>query len=160
VVEQRGTEPEGQGQPASGGASSSIPGWLLPVAALLAGLLLGGAAVALLQGDDDADPNRALSSPSPSTSSPEPRPTGSDVLIRAPGPCLEVADDAEIAVQALDEMAVAVRDFDARELQEILDRLQKLRPQVEAHAQQCREDTGRGLVEGDLVTPSPLPSPS
>lgn len=161
MVDQRGPEQQRHGQPPEGGAPSSVPAWLLPVAALLAGLLIGGGAVALVSSDDDSDRARALPSPSPSdAASPEPAPAGADVLIRVPAPCVRVAGDAETAVQGLDELAVAVRDFDARELQEILDRLQKLRPQVEALADQCRNAAGRGLADGDLITPAPQPKQS
>lgn len=142
-------------------SSRSVSTWAVPLAALLAGALLGGGAVALVSGDDEAErPRAAPSAPPSDVPSPESVPAGSDVLIRVPAPCVEVAGDAETAVQTFDQLAAAVRDFDARELQEIVDRLQKLRPQVEALAEQCRNAAAQGIAEGELITPAPLPSPS
>lgn len=140
---------------------SSALTWGVPLAALLAGALLGGGVVALVAGDDEVERPAALPSAPPSEAPlPESVPAGSDVLIRVPAPCVEVAGDAETTVQTFDQLATAVRDFDARELQEIVDRLQKLRPRVEALAEQCRNAAGRGIADGDLVIPAPLPSPS
>lgn len=133
-----------------------MPGWATAVATFVAGLLLGGVVVAIAQSGEDDDVPRAAPTISPSPSpSPEPTPAGNDVLIRVPGSCLQVAEEAETAVQGFDELAAAARDFDARELQDIVDRLQKLRPQIEALSTQCRDAAGEGLAEGSLVSPAP-----
>ena len=151
----------GQGQPGNG-SSSRIPAWAVAGATFVAGLLLGAGVFALASSDDDATPQAAPSaSPSPSpTPTPEPAPVAGDVLIRVPGSCVRVADQAEAAVQEADELAAAVRDFNARQLQEIVDRYQRLRPEIEALAEQCRDEAGSGLADGDLVSSAPAATPS
>lgn len=142
--------------PAGQSGSSGVPAWALAVATFVAGLLLGGGVVALTQSGEDDDVPEAAPSVSPSPSpSPVPTPAGNDVLIRVPGSCVQVAEQAETAVQGFDELAAAARDFDARELQDIVDRLQKLRPQIEALSTQCRDAAGAGIAEGSLVSPAP-----
>jgi hypothetical protein len=156
--EARTPPPAGKGE-----SNGPRPAWVLPALLFVAGLLLGGVAVAAADLGDDSEPV-ATSSPSPSpspSSSPSPSPTGtgtSDVNIRVPAPCIQVAEEADAAFDEVDALAAAIRDFDARELQEFLDRFQSLRPRIEGLSQQCRERASEGLVEGNLITPTPAPT--
>jgi len=130
----------------------------VPAALFAAGLVLGGGAVALITADDSgSDQVAAVASPSPS---PEPSPSPADpadLAIRIPAPCVQVAKEADAAFQDVDELAEAVRGFDARALQQFLERFQQVRPRIEALSQECQDRAASGVVEGDLVAPTPAP---
>jgi hypothetical protein len=142
------------------GAGSSARSWVVPALLFVAGLLLGGVAVAAANvGSGDDDPLATPSvSPSPSPSpSPTPDPTGGpeDVIVRIPAPCVQVAQEADAAFDDVDAFAQAVRDFDARRLQEFLDRFQEVRPRIESLSEQCQNLASEGIVDGELITPTP-----
>ena len=148
------------------GPSHGSPGgrsWVVPALLFVAGLLLGGVAVAATGlGDDDPTAAPSVSrSPSPS---PSPSPAVSDgpqdVNLRIPAPCVEVAREAEAAFQDVDAFAEAVRSFDARRLQEFLDEFQEVRPRIESLSAECQRLAGQGIVNGDLITQTPTPTAS
>lgn len=126
--------------------------WVLPALTFLAGLALG----ALVIGAPDDGPAPA---PPDAAGAPglEPSAAPGDLLVRVPEPCLAVAEQAEEAVAVLDRAVRAVRSFDPRELQEVLDQAQGLRPGVEQLASDCRARAGRDVVGGDTVTSAPRP---
>lgn len=133
--------------------------WLVPAVVFVAGLLLGGGAVALSSANSSGSDQVAapVASPSP-TPSPSPSPADpADLAIRIPAPCVQVAEEADAAFQDIDQLAEAVRGFDARTLQQFLDRFQQVRPRIEALSQECQDRAAAGVVEGDLVTPTPAP---
>lgn len=135
--------------------------WVVPALLFVAGLLLGGVAVAAAQmnGGDEPLAVQPSVSPSPSPSPTPSRSTGAqDVMVRIPAPCVQVAEEADAAFEDVDAFAQAVRDFDARRLQEFLDRFQEVRPRIESLSEECRTLAGDGLVDGDLVTQTPTPS--
>ncbi len=141
-------------------SSAGTPRWIVPAAVFAAGLLLGGGAVALISADDGGSDQVATPAASPSPS-PEPSPSASDpadLAIRIPASCVQVAEEADAAFQDVDELAEAVRGFDARALQQFLERFQQVRPRIEALSQECQERAARGVVEGDLVGPTPTPT--
>ena len=78
-----------------------------------------------------------------------------------PAACLEVADEAEQVYGDLRNAATAARDFDARELQRILDQLQAAQPRVETLSTECRDSSADRLGDGTLVSPLPVtPTPA
>jgi hypothetical protein len=142
---------------------SGARAWVVPALMFVAGLLLGGVAVAAVGIDgEEADPLAVPSvSPSPSPSpSPDDVDAGGpqDVNVRIPAACVQVAEEADAAFEDVDAFADAVRDFDARRLEEFLDRFQEVRPRIESLSEECRELASEGLVEGDLITPTPAAS--
>jgi len=147
--------PAGDGQ----GSARSTWTWLLPVLTFLVGCVLGGVVVAAGAFDDEqvAAPS-ATSSPTPGGDG-EPSPTPSDLVVTIPESCLQAAEAAAEASQQFDDVVAAVRDLDARRLQEIVDRVQQAQPEAQRLAEQCRSVAGERLgdVEG---TSAPVPSPS
>lgn len=126
--------------------------WVLPALTFLAGLALGALVIG---GPDD----RPASGPADAAGAPGPEPSAapSDLLVRVPEPCLAVAEQAEEAMAVVDRAVDAVRSFDPRELQQVLDRAQELRPGVERLAADCRARAGRDVAGGDTVTSTPTP---
>lgn len=148
-----------QAAPPPSSSSAGTPRWIVPAAVFAAGLLLGAGAVALISADDGGSDQVATPAASPSPE-PSPSPTDpADLAIRVPAPCVQVAEEADAAFQDVDELAEAVRGFDARALQQFLERFQQVRPRIEALSQECQERAASGVVEGDLVGPTPTPEP-
>ena len=129
--------------------SDDRPAWrrwsvVLPAVTFLLGLLLGAVVVAA-SGDDE---QQAASVPPPAA----PTPTAEGQLtVRVPAPCLRAADEAEQAYAVLEQGVAAARDLDARRLQELVDTVQRERPEAEALVRACREQAGAALA-------SPAPS--
>jgi hypothetical protein len=127
--------------------------WLAPALTFVAGLLLGW----LLLGGSPTDAGPQVGAPAPSTISPAPSAPASDALARVPEPCLALADQTETAFAVFDRAVDAVRQLDARRLQEAVDDVQVLRPQAQDLAAQCRSRAGQDALGGDTVTPVPTP---
>lgn len=117
----------------------------LLTAFLLGALLTAAAAVTLLMldvlGGDDATPGAA---PSASAEAPSDGTDGTTATGDVPPSCVEAAEYNQTFTEALDEIAVGVRDQDARRLQEALDAVQDAQPGSEAASQECRELAGQG----------------
>lgn len=145
----------------------------LLLAFLLGVLFAAAAAVTLLMldvvGSDDAAPGAAPTAPAEAPSDDD----ASDDTAAAgdvPRACVEAAEYNQTFTEALDEIAVGVRDQDARRLQEALDAVQDAQPGSEAASQECRELAGQGEGEGEEATseddetseesPEPDPSPT
>ena len=97
----------------------------------------------MLAGLDVADGDEGpLSQPGP-TESPEATgdaaPAGNGEV---PESCLRAAEYNDTLTQAIDDIAVGVRDQDARALQETLDLIQEAQPEGEAASQECQELAG------------------
>ena len=148
------------GDATSGGGS--VWTWLLPALAFVAGVALGAVVVAVgASGDGDGRSDVTASPTSDPSAGADPTSTASsDAVVRVPSSCLEAADGAEEAAREVDDVVEAVRAFDARRLQEIVDRFQQLQPEVQRLADQCRETAGERIQDGELVTPTPAPASS
>lgn len=142
------------------GGEGSVWTWLLPALAFVAGVALGAVVVGVgASGDGDGTAQVGASPTSEPSSGDQPTGTASsDALVRVPASCLQAADGAEEAAREVDDVVEAVRTFDARRLQELVDRFQQLQPEVQRLADQCRGAAGDQLREGELVTPAPAPS--
>ena len=135
--------------------------WVWPVVAFVLGALLGGVGIAAaMSGDDDEAPVAAASpsaSPSPSLA-PSVGPT--DLLVRVPASCLDLSDESQSAFEDVDDVAAAVRSFNASRLQELVDRFQQVRPTIEALAAECRNQSTDAVVDGTVTSPAPALTPS
>lgn len=145
----------------SGGSRRQNP-WLtlLPVVTFLAGVVLTvfvlGTAGAGDQTPGLADPEPSAPPP-PLVAEPAPEPTDPGLEVRVPASCVEAAEFTETVTSALSDIAGAARDLDARRLQETLDVVERLAPDVEAAASECRELAATGEV---VVAPTPTPAPA
>lgn len=145
-----------------GRARSSVSTWLLPVLAFLLGCLLGG----LVVGAGTSDDGGSVAGPTPTTpagaddNGADPSPSADDLVVRVPESCLQAADGATQATAQVDDVVAAVRDLDARRLQEIVDQIQQVQPDVQRFAEQCRSVAGERLQDGQLATPAPAATPS
>lgn len=142
--------------------ASSTWTWLLPVLTFLVGCLLGGVVVgAGAFGGDEQQAAAPEATASPDAGAdPDPSPGADDLVVRVPESCLEAADGATEATGQVDEVVTAVRDLDARRLQEIVDRIQRVQPEVQRLAEQCRSVAGQRLQDGQLATSAPVPTAS
>ena len=123
--------------------------WILPALTFLVGLLLGGVVVGVtgLGGDAGADDSAAEESPTEDPGgSAGPEPSG-DATVTVPAECIETAELSQQAIALTREAAQAIGDLDARRLQEIVDDLQALEPEVNDLATRCR-DAAEGTFGG------------
>lgn len=133
----------------------------LLVAFLLGVLFTAAAAVTLLMldvlGSDDATPGAAPtpSAEAASADDSDDASTTGDV----PPACVEAAEYNQTFTEAMDEIAIGVRDQDARRLQEALDAVQDAQPGSEAASQECRELAGEDATSEDDETSEPEASP-
>jgi flagellin-like hook-associated protein FlgL len=122
---------------ASAGASKT---WLIPAVTFLVGLALGAVVVAVTASGGDDSPSAGATpsgSPAPSVSAPTVTPTP-DVSVTIPGPCIEVADDAQALLSLVDDAATAVRDLNASELSTILTQMQDAQTVLQDQVDQCQ----------------------
>lgn len=139
------TDDSPTGSPESSGGSSTWS-WLLPAIAFLVGAALSAALFVLGDTDDDAPAATAAPTAQPTTS---PSPVEEELVVQVPSVCVEAAELAETVSRALGDVADAAGALDARRLQETLDVVQQLRPEVEATSQACRDIA----LDGRIVTP-------
>ena len=121
----------------------------LPAATLLVGVLLGGAVVGAADVGDDGERPGPRATP---TATPAPSADQADVVVRVPGPCVQLADRTEQAYALLDRGVTAARDLDARALADLVDEVQQNRPEVAALVSRCRSQAADAVVE-----PAPTP---
>lgn len=152
------SEPVGE-SPSSGVDGRDAWTWLLPALTFLVGAGLSAALFAL--GDtDDAE----LTAPAgPRSAEPTEGDLPSDeqeVVVRVPAACIEAAELAQTVISALSDVADAAAAFDARRLQESLDVVQQMRPEVEATASECRDLTADARIVTQDPTGTPTPTDS
>lgn len=146
----------------TGKAGGGVQAWLVPALAFLAGAAL--VAVVFVVGDSGGDDDQVQLAPTPSAV-PSPSPSKDALVVQVPAPCVEAARLSDDVTSALGDVATAARDFDARRLQETLDVVQKLRPQVESVSQQCLDIAADAQIVTATptpreVSPSPVPTPT
>lgn len=149
------------GTPAGGRTGSGTWSWLLPALTFLAGCVLGAVVVGVgVAGDEPSRPPVPSAAPEAGAGRDGQDGDGAvdeDLYVRVPASCLRGADSALRMVDRVDEVVAAVRDVDARRLQETVDEIQQVRQQVEQLAQECRT-AGRDSVEDASAGP-PVPTP-
>lgn len=141
-------------------SSGSVWTWLLPVLTFLVGCALG--ALVLGVGGSGGDEGEAAPAPTP-TQEPEVAsgdPETTDVVVRVPASCLEAADGALAATDEVDSAVAALRDLDARRLQEIVDRVQQSQGEIRALAERCQQTGAERLEDGALASEAPSASPT
>ncbi len=147
----------GQAAPPPPAATGSRWTWLLPALTFVAGVALAGAVFAVTDsGNDSGTEADARASASPASPTPLPSPAG--LVVTVPQSCLDAADGVTRTSQEVRGAVDAVRDLDARRLQEIVDRIQALQPQVQELANSCRATAGARLEDGTLASPAAAPS--
>lgn len=151
--------PASSAAPASDGRSAWT--WLLPVLTFVAGVALT-AAILGLGSDSDTATSAAEPDPSPSPSPTESTlsPADDELIIQVPAVCVEAAELAESVTAALSDVADAAGALDARRLQESLDVVQAIRPEVEATAQACRDIAADGRIVTPSTSPTATPTPT
>ena len=152
------SEPVGE-SPSSDGDGRSAWTWLLPALTFLLGAALSAALFVL--GDTD-EPELAAPRVSPTA-----EPTEGDlpadeqeVVVQVPAACVEAAELAQTVTSALGDVADAAGALDARRLQESLDVVQQIRPEVEATASECRDLAADARVVTQDPTSTPTPTVS
>lgn len=142
------------------GSSPPVLAWIVPVLAFLAGCLLSGIAVALIM-SDDGEEDLAGAAPPPVAASPAPEPAAApspELVVRVPQSCLDAAASAVQVGEETENLVEAVRDLDARRLQELVDRFQQNQPGLQQAAQRCRQATDERIEDGVTETPAPTPT--
>lgn len=108
--------------------------WVLPLAALILGLVLGGGGVGLLMQGRQAPP--ATSAPSPTATS---TPSADVTPVNVPRACLRIADEAKVLQAQLDEAVKAARDLNASQLSDLVRQIDEQQNALQTHAQVCRQ---------------------
>lgn len=129
--------------------------WVVPLLAALAGAAATAAVFFLFVMDDDSG-GSVTSAPA---ASPTPQPTPEDadeLVISVPASCVEAAEAVRTVTSTLDTVAAAVQALDAAQLQETLDLVQDVRPEVERASEECLQIA----ADTRVVTPSPSASAS
>lgn len=121
---------------------------LLPALTFVAGVALGAAVLGASTAQDDEGAVAAVPAPTAVTA-----PTPSDLLVRVPGPCLQAAEQAEQAYALVERGVAAARELDARGLADLVDEVQRQRPEAQAQVDACRSAAATTAVE-----PAPAPS--
>jgi hypothetical protein len=119
--------------------STSKRPWLLaalPAITFILGAVIGGIIVGVGAGSSDSGSD-ASETPT-STSSPA-APSPSDTTVVVPAACREAADAVTQAADLLRQGAAAVRDFQPKVLNQVLDDLQALDPELQSLAKECSE---------------------
>ena len=115
---------------------------LLPALTFLVGLALGAAVLGATTAEDDEG---AL--PAGPTSTATPTPPQDGLLVRVPAACLEAAERAEQAYALVEQGVTAARELDARGLADLVDEVQRQRPEVQARVDACRAAAGDAVVQ-------------
>lgn len=138
------------------GDSSPALAWVVPVLAFLAGCLLSGIAVALVMSNtDDEVPVTAAPTVEPSLAPDSAEAPPPEVVVRVPESCLDAADGALEVGREAEQLVAAVRDLDARRLQEIVERFQRNQPGLQQLARRCQDATDQRIEDGATDPPTP-----
>lgn len=110
---------------------------LIPAAALLIGLLIGGVVVGVSDGGDIPTTN-----PQPtdsSTGSATTDPSEAATIVVVPDECLAAVDTVQQVTDLVRQGAAAIRDFQMAELRSLLRDLETLDTKARQQAQACRD---------------------
>lgn len=131
--------------------------WLVPALTFLVGLLVGGVVIGLTGIGDDLTTGGAEQGDAGTAQQPAPTdspgaPGSGDRTVTVPGECIEAAERSEEALALTREAAQALGDLDPRRVQEIVDRLQDLDPEIRSLAAECRDAGIDDAVDGGTPT--------
>lgn len=134
------TSPEGRGAEPIRDGSASRWSILVPAAALLVGLVIGGAVVGVAVGGDDDDAASTSPQPTPSSSGQDAAdPSAAATVVVVPDECLDAVSTVEEVTRVLREGASAVSDFRTDELRSLLRELEALDLQARDQVDACRD---------------------
>lgn len=108
-------------------------GWLLPLVALIIGIVLGGGGVGLVMNA------RQAPAPAPAPTTAAPSPSGDVTPVNVPRACLRIADEAKVLQGLLDQAVTAARDLNASELSDLVRQIDEQQNALQTHAQVCRQ---------------------
>lgn len=128
-----------------------------PALTLVVGILLGIAVAGAgnVGGSSAGGPAPTPSASTETSASATPSPTSSDLLVRVPAACLDLANRASGVLGNVGAVASAARDLDARALAEALTALQDQQSGLQNLADRCRAAAGSSATGGGLVSPAP-----
>lgn len=132
-------------------------GCLLPLGALLLGLVAGGGGVGLVMSNRESPPPPVV------TVAPTPTSSGDLTSVNVPRACLDIADEARILQRLLDSSVQAARDLDAAELSRLVRQIDEQQTALQAHAQVCRrgmETPVPGVTGTERSSQAPTPATS
>ncbi len=109
----------------------------MPALALIVGLLLGGAVVAVT-GPRASQTSDTSASGQATSSSPTTGTTPSDLVLTVPGECLRLTDDSQRLLDLVAQAATAARDLDAAALSALVSQLQAAQQQLQTQTDACR----------------------
>lgn len=127
-------------------------GCLLPIGALVLGLLVGGGSVGFVM-------NSRQAAPPPVVMTATPTPPQDLTSVNVPRACLDIAEEARILQDLLDSSVQAARDLDAAELSKLVRQIDEQQSALQAHAKRCRQGM-ETPVPGVPNTGSPSSAPA
>ncbi|CAN5871960.1 hypothetical protein BH18ACT7_BH18ACT7_24810 [soil metagenome] len=125
--------------------------WLLPVAALVVGVLIGFVIWGTTNNDDS--PGLADTAPAPTSSAPTGGSAGTTVTVAVPQSCLEAVDESQASLDLLDQATQAISELDAARLQTIVNDLQSASERIRDLGEECRATTDV-TVEDTTASPT------
>jgi len=146
--------------------ATSRPGWLLPLIALLSGLMLGAGIMAAIGAANDGDAN-PLADPTPSAgvepSSAAPTPGTDGVIV--PASCLQIADEGRSLSDTLARGVSAAQDLNALSLSSVVRDVGATQARLDELSADCRAAAGAPASvvtapSGDSTTSVPTESAS
>ncbi len=133
------TPPHARGTESTRGTSTSRWATLVPAAALLVGLVIGGAVVGVAVGGDEDDADSTSPQPSSSASGDAAEPSAAATVVVVPDECLAAVSTVEEVTEVLRQGASAVSDFRTDELRSLLRELEALDVQARDQVEACRD---------------------
>lgn len=131
--------------------------WLLPVTALIVGVLIGFVIWGTAN-NDDSSTGLADNSPTPS-SAPAGESAGTTVTVAVPQSCLDAVDESQASLDLLDQATQAISDLDAARLQTIVDDLQTASERIRALGEECQASTDVTIAD-TTASPTETASPT
>ena len=116
--------------------------WLIPALTFLVGVALGAVVIAASNTGDENAGSSTTTSETAATSAPTTSSTTSGrapATVTVPGPCLQLADDSDVLLEQVNQVAEAARDLDASRLSDLVRELQQSRDLLQEDSQACRE---------------------
>ncbi len=132
--------------------------WLLPVGALIIGVLIGFVIWGTTN-SDDSPTGGADSTPTPPSSAPAGESAGATVTVAVPQSCLDAVDASQASLDLLDQATQAISDLDAARLQTIVNELQTAAERIRALGEECRASTDV-TIDDTTASPTETASPT
>jgi hypothetical protein len=139
----RPSQPGGRPEPAASAPTSDAASttwyWVIPALTFIVGLTLGAVFMAA-SADPDTDDAAVLPTATAASTGPSAAGTPSDRIVTVPASCEQGLDRARTALSTVGEAVDALGALDTARLQELLNRLEQARLEVDRLADQCRQE--------------------